>query len=62
MRLERAKDEIQHFGEYTYFTVNNELEHSLKQLEAVVIAERMKTAYVNQSSLGAQCLDHPKEA
>ncbi len=62
MRLERAKDEIQHFGEYTYFTVNNELEQSLKQLEAVVIAERMKTAYVNQSSVGEQCQDHQKEA
>ena len=54
IRLERARDEMQHFREYTYITVNNELNQSLKQLEAVITAERMKTAYVSETCLGGQ--------
>ena len=46
MRLERARDEMKHFREYTYISVNNNLEQSLKELEAVITAERMKTLYV----------------
>ena len=53
-RLERARDEMQHFREYTYITVNNDLNQSLKDLEAVITAERMKTAYINEACLGGQ--------
>ncbi|HHZ83597.1 MAG TPA: guanylate kinase [Nitrospirales bacterium] len=54
MRLERARDEMQHFREYTYITVNNDLNQSLKELEAVITAERMKTTYVSETCLGGQ--------
>lgn len=54
MRLDRARDEMQHFREYTYITVNNDLNQSLKELEAVITAERMKTAYVSETYLGRQ--------
>ena len=47
-------DEMQHFREYTYITVNNALNQSQKELEAIIIAERMKTAYVNEACIGGQ--------
>ena len=53
MRLEGARDEMQHFREYTYISVNNALDQSLKELEAVITAERMKTVYVIDSSTDA---------
>ena len=54
MRLEHARDEMRHFREYTYITVNNDLNQSLKEVEAVITAERMKTAYVSETCLGGQ--------
>ena len=54
MRLKSAPDEMQHFREYTYITVNNALNQSLKELEAIITAERMKTAYVSEACLGGQ--------
>ncbi len=52
MRLESVRDEMQHFREYTYMTVNKDLNQSLKELEAVITAERMKTAYISEACLG----------
>jgi len=52
MRLESVRDEMQHFHEYTYMTVNKDLKQSLKELEAVITAERMKTAYISEAYLG----------
>lgn len=54
MRLNRARDEMQHFRQYTYIAVNNDLNQTLKELEAVITAERMKTAYVDKSCLDGQ--------
>lgn len=54
VRLDHARDEMQHFREYTYITVNNDLNQSLKEVEAVITAERMKTAYVNETCLDGQ--------
>jgi len=46
MRLKSAPEEMRRFREYTYITVNNDFDQSLKELEAVITAERMKTVYV----------------
>ncbi len=54
MRLKSAPDEMEHFREYTYITVNNDLNQALKELEAVITAERMKTAYISESCLGGK--------
>ena len=47
MRLDCARDEMQHFREYTYISINHTFEQSFKELEAVITAERIKTASVS---------------
>ncbi len=54
IRLDRARDEMKHFRQYTYITVNNDLNQSLKKLEAVITAERMKTKYIGKTCLYKQ--------
>ena len=54
MRLKSAPNEMEYFREYTYITVNNDLNQALKELEAVITAERMKTAYISESCLGGK--------
>jgi guanylate kinase len=41
-RLRRAREEASAFPEYDYLIINSELTESLKQLEAVVKAERLR--------------------
>jgi guanylate kinase len=43
-RLIRAREEASAFPEYDYLIINSELAESLRQLEAVVRAERLKVA------------------
>jgi guanylate kinase len=43
-RLLRARDEASAFPEYDYLIINSELTESLRQLEAVVRAERLRVA------------------
>jgi guanylate kinase len=45
-RLIRARDEASAFPEYDYLIINSDLTESLRQLEAVVIAERLRVARV----------------
>ncbi len=39
-RMQRAKDEISHWGEYHYVIVNKDIEQSMKDLRAILAAER----------------------
>jgi guanylate kinase len=41
-RMAKAMDEISHWEEYTYVIVNHSLEEALSQLQAILIAERLK--------------------
>ncbi len=43
-RLERAVDEIKEYYTYDYVIVNDILENSLKKLEAIIIAERLRSS------------------
>ncbi len=43
-RLMRARDDASAFPEYDYLIINSDLSESLRQLEAVVLAERLKVA------------------
>jgi guanylate kinase len=42
-RLQRAADEIKEYKMYDYVIVNDILENSLKKLEAIIIAERLRS-------------------
>lgn len=39
-RMARARDEISHWGEYHYVIVNANIEHSMDDLRAILVAER----------------------
>ena len=40
LRMSKASDEISHWAEYDYIIVNNDIEMSVKQVHAILIAER----------------------
>jgi len=46
-RLERAVDEIKEYKMYYYVIVNDILESSLKKLEAIIIAERLRSSKID---------------
>ena len=46
-RLERAVDEIKEYYMYDYVIVNDILENSLKKLEAIIIAERLRSSKID---------------
>ena len=46
-RLERAVDEIKEYNMYDYVIVNDILENSLKRLEAIIIAERLRSSKID---------------
>lgn len=46
-RLERAVDEIKEYYIYDYVIVNDILENSLKKLEAIIIAERLRSSKID---------------
>ena len=46
-RLQRAREELWCYREYYYIVRNEEMKQALKQLEAVVLAERIKTKRLN---------------
>jgi len=41
-RMAKAADEMSHYAEYDYIVVNRYLEDALAQVEAILIAERLK--------------------
>ncbi|MGD9649218.1 MAG: guanylate kinase [Dongiaceae bacterium] len=41
-RMEKAIDEVSHWGEYDYIIVNNDLDYSIEQVQAIITAERLK--------------------
>ena len=43
-RMSQAASELSHYDEYNYIMVNNEIEESIKTLNAIVKAERLKTS------------------
>lgn len=46
-RLQRAVDEIKEYKIYDYVIVNDILDDSLKRLEAIIVAERLRSSKIN---------------
>lgn len=46
-RLQKAKEEIWSYREYYYIVRNEDMKQALKELEAIVLAERIKTKRLN---------------
>ncbi len=41
-RMERAGDEMSHWAEYDYVVINNDIEQALKEVRAILAAERLR--------------------
>lgn len=52
-RMARAQEEMSHWVEYDYVIVNEDLQVSVNQAEAVVAAERVRRARAPQGQIGA---------
>ncbi|MDA0737570.1 MAG: guanylate kinase [Nitrospirae bacterium] len=47
LRLQKASEEIANFRSYHYLIRNEELSHATKELESIILAERVKTERLN---------------
>jgi guanylate kinase len=42
LRLKNARDEVEHYREFDYVIINDELENAAKQLSSIVVSERVR--------------------
>ncbi|HZC68666.1 MAG TPA: guanylate kinase [Nitrospirales bacterium] len=59
-RLKKARDEVKNYRDYTYVIINDDFKFSVRQLEAIVLAERSRTALWDLSLL-EQALSETQE-
>jgi guanylate kinase len=52
-RLQRAREEVQHYGEYGYVLVNDEFARTAEELKAIILAERRRSWRVELGFLTA---------
>jgi guanylate kinase len=53
-RLRRAREEVRSFRQYDYIVRNEDLKEAVKALEAIITAERVKTARLDIAAIEAQ--------
>lgn len=58
MRLNKAKDEIKSYREFRHIIINDDFKFSVRQFEAIVLAERTRTALLDLSGLEEDVLGH----
>jgi len=46
-RLKKARDEVKHYRDYIYVIINEDFKFAVRQLEAIVLAERSRTALLD---------------
>jgi guanylate kinase len=57
-RLKRAKDEVAHYRDYDYVIINDDFKFAVRQLEAIVLAERSRTAMLDLSQVEQVLLEN----
>lgn len=50
-RLRKAREEVKHFGKYEYVVLNDEFERAVRDLSAIILAERCKSSRADLSFL-----------
>lgn len=55
-RLKKAKDEVKHYHDYMHVIINDDFKFSVRQLEAIVLAERTRAAVLDLSVLEGDLL------
>ena len=59
-RLKKARDEVKNYRDYIYVIINEDFKFAVRQLEAIVLAERSRTALLDLSAV-EQALMEPQE-
>lgn len=50
-RFQKAQDEMRHYTEYQYTIRNETIEQAVHELQAIIMAERVKTCHVDSSQV-----------
>ncbi len=50
-RLKKARDEVKNYRDYAYVIINEDFKSAVRQLEAIVLAERSRTALLDLSAV-----------
>jgi len=50
-RFQESQDEMKSYTEYRYTIRNGRLEHAIRELRAVIVAERVRTTYVDPAQV-----------
>lgn len=58
MRLKKAQDEIKSYREFRHIIINDDFTFSVRQFEAIVLAERTRTALLDLPGLEEDVLGH----
>ena len=57
-RLKLANEEISYYREYSYIIINDDFKFSVRQLEAIVLAERCRTSALDPSQIDQILLEN----
>ncbi len=60
-RLKKAKDEVKQYHDYMHVVINDDFKFSVRQLEAIILAERTRTAVLDLAVLEGDLLGNEGE-
>jgi len=60
-RLKKARDEVKHYRDYSYVIINEDFKSAVRQLEAIVLAERSRTALLDLSAVEQALMVNERE-
>ena len=60
-RLKKARDEVKNYRDYVYVIINEDFKSAVRQLEAIVLAERSRTALLDLSAVEQALMVNEKE-
>jgi guanylate kinase len=55
-RLRVAREEIRNFSDYDYIIINDEIKKAIRDLESVILAERIRITHADQDWIRGQFL------
>src|SRR5712692_9905142 len=60
-RLKKARDEVKNYRDYAYVIINEDFKSAVRQLEAIVLAERSRTALLDLSAVEQALMGNERE-
>jgi len=60
-RLKKARDEVKNYRDYAYVIINEDFKSAVRQLEAIVLAERSRTALLDLSAVEQALMVNERE-